>query len=512
MRLSFRPLPCSWRRGGPAAALALAALTLAPGPTLLAPVNSDGGRCTRLTHLRVPGAEHQRAACLEELTTAGTVTSGHTDPADWAGLTPQGLAVPEGVPGVQIDGYFPDTSTTNTNHGWDHDAQFVIRLPDRWNGGLVVAGTPGNREQYANDRAIADWVLSRGYAYAATDKGNTGPAFYRDGRKPGDAIAEWNDRLTQLTRAARATVARHYHRPPSRTLVTGMSNGGYLVRWQLENHPGLYDGGVDWEGTLWRSDGPTLLNFLPEALRDYPVFATGGEGAGAARRALHAAGFPAGSEFLWPYHHKVYWDLTQRVYREELDPGFDGLTEAGTPFCAPGTPACDADYDYAARPDEVRRAVDRIALTGRIGKPLITLHGTLDVLLPITQDSDLYARMVRQAGRSPLHRYYRIEGGTHTDALVDTYPGRLRPLTPCHRAAFTTLETWLRPGHRPPSSHTVPLPVEADAATLLNTCPLDGPGDAAQGRGPYHPPRPRGGRLIDTAPGAVELTGVSTAR
>ncbi|MFJ7296560.1 3-hydroxybutyrate oligomer hydrolase family protein [Streptomyces collinus] len=472
MPFSLRSLPRSRRRSG-TAALALTALVLTPTSAAAAPVSPSDHHCPHPTQVRVPGAEHQRAACLGELTTAGTVASGHTDPADWAGLTPKDLPVPSGVPGIQIDGYFPDTSTTNTNNGWNHDAQFVMRLPDRWNGGLVVAGTPGNREQYANDRAIADWVLSRGYAYAATDKGNTGLAFYRDGKEPGDAIAEWNERLTQLTRAARATLTRHYRRPPSRTLVTGMSNGGYLVRWQLENHPGLYDGGVDWEGTLWHSGGPTLLNFLPVALRHYPAYRAGGEEAEAARKALQAAGFPAGSEFLWPYHHQVYWDLTQRIYREELDPGFDGTTEAGTPFCVPDTPACDADYDYAARPDEVRKAVEKIALTGRIGKPLITLHGTLDVLLPIAQDSDVYARMVRQAGRDRLHRYYRIGGGTHTDALVDTYPERLRPLTPCHRTAFTALESWLTQGHRPPPSHTVPMPAEGDSATRLSTCSLN---------------------------------------
>ncbi|WP_181803081.1 tannase/feruloyl esterase family alpha/beta hydrolase [Streptomyces shenzhenensis] len=463
-----------WQRGLPAA-LALAALVLTPVPaTAVSP--APDGHCANLAQVGVPGAEYQQTACLEELTTAGTVASGHTDPADWAGLTPKNLTVPSGVPGIQIDGYFPDTSTTDTNHGWNHDSQFVIRLPDDWNGGLVVAGTPGNREQYANDRAISDWVLSRGYAYAATDKGNTGAAFYRDGQTPGDAIAEWNDRLTQLTRAARATVTRHYGRVPSRTLVTGMSNGGYLVRWQLENHPELYDGGVDWEGTLWRSDGPTLLNFLPTALREFPVYAAGGKGAPQARRAMHAAGFPAGSEFLWPYHYKVYWDLTQRIYREELDPGFDGATEAGTPYCPAGTPECDTDYDYAARPDSVRKAVQKIALTGRIGKPLITLQGTLDVLLPISQDSDVYARMVRRAGRGGLYRYYRIEGGTHTDALFDMFPDRLRPLTPCYRAAFTALDGWLTAGRRPPASHTVPLPAGADATTLLDDCPLDGPG------------------------------------
>ncbi|MEU8617750.1 tannase/feruloyl esterase family alpha/beta hydrolase [Streptomyces sp. NPDC048623] len=472
MRPNPGPTPRSWRRGVPAA-LALAALTLSTAPATAAPPDSGAAaHCARLAQVRVPGAEHQETACLDELTTAGTVASGHTDPADWSGLTPKALAVPSGVPGIQIDGYFPDTSTTNTNHGWKHDAQFVIRMPDRWNGGLVVAGTPGNREQYANDRAIADWVLSRGYAYAATDKGNTGLAFYRDGEAPGDAIAEWNDRLTQLTRAARATIAQRYHRAPARTLVTGMSNGGYLVRWQLENHPELYDGGVDWEGTLWRSGGPTLLDFLPPALRNYPVYAAGGEGAPAAQEALHAAGFPAGSEFLWPYHHQVYWDLTQRIYREELDPGFDGATEAGTPYCASGTPGCDADYAYAQRPDEVAEAVEKIALTGRIGKPLITVHGTLDVLLPIARDSDVYSRMVRDAGRGGLYRYYRIEGGNHTDSLVDLFPDRLRPLTPCHRAAFTALEDWLGGGQLPPSSRTVALPAGAQPGSLVDSCPI----------------------------------------
>jgi hypothetical protein len=455
----------------PALSLTAACLLLTT-PATAAPTGTPDGHCAGRIHLQVPGAAYQQADCLDELTTAGTVASGHTDPADYAGLTPKDLPTPSGVPGIQIDGYFPDSSTTDTNHGWNHDSQFVMRLPDHWNGGLVVAGTPGNREQYANDKTISDWVLARGYAYAATDKGNTGTAFYRDGLRPGDAIAEWNARLTQLTRAARAVVAQRYHRPPARTIATGLSNGGYLVRWQLENHPELYDGGVDWEGTLWRTDGPNLLTFLPQALRHYPAYAAGGPGAAEAEDTLHQAGFPAGSEFLWPYHYRVYWDLTQRIYREELDPGYDGATEAGTPFCASGTPGCDADYDYAARPAAVHRAVDRIALTGRIGKPLITIQGTLDVLLPISQDSDVYARMVHAAGRGALLRYYRIEDGTHTDSLVDAFPDRLRPMVPCHHSAFEALEAWITGRALPPADHTVPRPPDATAATLLTSCPL----------------------------------------
>jgi hypothetical protein len=435
------------------------ALILGLGLVAPLPAAASPPRCG----VAVPGAAYEVGACLPDLTTAGTVADGHSDPAQYAGLQPAGAHNPGGVPGVQIDGYFPDTSTLNTTHGWNHDSQFVIRLPDHWNGGLVVAGTPGNRAQYANDFAISDWVLARGYAYAATDKGNVGTAFYRDGRRPGDAVAEWNTRVTQLTRAARTVVARRYGRAPSRTYAAGISNGGYLVRWQLENHPELYSGGVDWEGTLWRADGPNLFTYLPAVLRNYPAYATGST---AAHDALLSAGLAPGSEFLWPYHEQVYWDLTQRIYREEFDPAYDGATKAGTPYCASGTPACDADYDYAARPRAVHRAVSRVSLTGRIGKPLITLQGTLDTLLPISRDGDVYARMV--GAHSGSFRYYRIAGGNHVDGLYDTYPDRLRPILPCFRSAFTALEGWSA-GHRPPPSATLPRPTSGD---LANTCSL----------------------------------------
>ncbi|WP_329238423.1 tannase/feruloyl esterase family alpha/beta hydrolase [Actinoallomurus sp. NBC_01490] len=442
----------------------LAALALGLAVTASPVTAASAGRSCDIA---VPGAAHQVGACLPDLTTAGTVADGHSDPAQWAGLQPAGARNPTGVPGTQIDGYFPDTSTLNTTHGWNHDSQFVIRLPDRWNGGLVVTGTPGNRAQYANDFTIADWVLAQGYAYAATDKGNVGSAFYRDGRRPGDAVAEWNARVTQLARAAKAVVARRYGRAPARTYAAGISNGGYLVRWQLENHPELYDGGVDWEGTLFRADGPNLFTYLPSLLKNYPAYAAGSAGA---HRALLDAGLAPGSEFLWPYHEQVYWDLTQRIYREEFDPSYDGATEAGTPYCASGTPACDADYDYAARPRSVHRAVARVSLTGRIRKPLITLQGTLDTLLPIALDGDVYARMVRtNAGpHEGAFRYYRIAGGNHVDGLYDTYPDRLRPMLPCFRAAFTALEGWSA-GHTPPPSATLPRPTSGD---LANSCSL----------------------------------------
>ncbi|MGH3716100.1 MAG: tannase/feruloyl esterase family alpha/beta hydrolase [Micromonosporaceae bacterium] len=438
-------------------------LVCAAGALLAASLAGPAGAVDACPRLWVPGAEHAEVACLDDLTTAGTVASGHTDPNDWAGLHAPGTGNPSGVPGIQIDGYFPDSSTLNNTHGWKHDSQFVLRLPERWNGGLVVTGAPGVREQYANDFIIADWVLARGYAFAATDKGNVGAEFYTDGVRPGDAVLEWHHRVTQLTRAAKAVAAQRYGTAPRRTYATGISNGGYLARWQLERHPNLYDGAVDWEGTLFTRGGPHLLTFLPPALRHYPKAAAGDP---AAHQAIIDAGFAPGSEPLWAFHHAYYWDLTQRIYREEFDPGYDGDTRAGYPFCLPGSlPGCDTDYDYASRPRAVHDAVERVSLTGTVSKPMITLHGTLDTLLPIRVDSDVYAAM----GAKPRYRYYRIEGGNHVDGLYPVHPELLRPILPCYRAAFAALEGWVERRAAPPASRTVPRPAEGD---LVNHCDL----------------------------------------
>ncbi|MEU6304682.1 tannase/feruloyl esterase family alpha/beta hydrolase [Streptomyces chartreusis] len=448
------------------AATLLAAAVSGPTPATATTVGER--HCAGQDRVRVPGAALQQIACLPDLTTAALAGTPYTDMADQAGLTARGTRNPTGVPGTQIDGYFPDSSRFNATHGWQHDAQFVIRLPDRWNGGLVVTGAPGTRKQYATDTAISDQVLALGYAYAATDKGNSGADFYRDGKRAGDAVAEWNARTTQLTRAARKAVAQRYGHAPRRTYMTGISNGGYLTRWQLENHPELYDGGVDWEGAQWTADGPNLLTSLPTAVARM---------LGSARdEDLYTVGFARGSEFLWPYHEQAYWGVTQKIYRAEFDPAYDpgcpGPTAGTTPAQILSPCASDARYDYASRPASVHRAVARVALTGRIGRPLITLHGDLDALLPKAADSDVYARMIDAKGRGPLHRYYTIAGGTHVDGLYDTYPDRLRPILPCYRSAFDALASWVERGTHPPADHTVGRPASGD---VVNSCTLSTP-------------------------------------
>lgn len=57
---------------------------LSPAPVLS--VTAADRSCPQPASLRVPGAEHQKHACLDDLTTPGLLRSGHTVQADWAGL------------------------------------------------------------------------------------------------------------------------------------------------------------------------------------------------------------------------------------------------------------------------------------------------------------------------------------------------------------------------------------------------------------------------------------------
>jgi Tannase and feruloyl esterase len=437
---------------------------------------SNSNRCHKLPrqvpHL-VRNAEVQDGDCLKDLTTAGTRDTGHTDTQDWSGLHAEGTNNPTGVPGLQVDGYFHDARTTptpNANNGWAHDSQFVIRFPNDWNGKLVITGAPGVREQYANDFIISDWVLAKGYAFASTDKGNTGVSFYDDGSEPGGSVLEWHRRVEQLTRNTKAAVKKYYGEAPSRTYITGISNGGYLTRYALENTPELYDGGVDWEGTLWRAGGPNLFTYLPTALAEYPEYAATGDQQ--AHDKMIAAGFEPGSEFLWDEHYVTYWDLTQRIYREEFDPEYDGPAKAGFPFCQDEAdiPGCDADYVYEDRPQEVKDAVKKVSLTGDIGKPLLTLHGDLDALLPIRTDSDVYSDLVRDKGHGNMYRYYVIGKGNHVDSYYDDNKEELRPMLPCHRDAFKALVGLIQKGISPPQSGYVPKPATGD---VVNECSIE---------------------------------------
>jgi len=58
------------------------------------------------------------------------------------------------------------------------EQSITFRLPDPWNDKLVVGGTPGLRNEYANEAILVPWLLEAGYAYISGDKRESpaGPA------------------------------------------------------------------------------------------------------------------------------------------------------------------------------------------------------------------------------------------------------------------------------------------------------------------------------------------------
>ncbi len=464
---------------------------------------------------------------------SGTLNSHYTNPTS------------PPVSGIQIDGYFPDACNAfqaepalTAKDGspfipgcspppivgqtcfsqCHHDAQFVIRIPDGWDGHLLTAGTPGIRDAFASDFILSDHALEKSWAYVSQDKGNMGANFFRAGGDetdssgtpwvPGAAVHEWTFRMRQATAAARAllvAVAPQYGLTGvTRSYAAGVSNGGYQTRRAIETdfrHQRLYDGGVDWEGTLFlpalppgiQTQTPTtgynLFTYLPTALVNYPGDVLGLPPSVAA---LAAVGFNPQSQPLWAYHWSIYWGLTQKIYRLEFDPEYTGYTCSDPlgigPACVSPpvltVPPTDPDalYDYRMRIEQnpaILARIQEVANTGNIQRPLITLHGDQDSLLPIATDSDIYSQLVARAHKSSRHRYYLVQGGNHVDPQYDDHAGIdsygdtvLRPMLPCVRAAIDALAAWVELGQAPPASHTIARPQGASPSALANSCSL----------------------------------------
>jgi 3HB-oligomer hydrolase (3HBOH) len=363
------------------------------------------------------------------------------------------------VPGLQISARFANDATGQ--------GRFLLRLPDGWNGSLVVAGASGTRSEFNGDFAWSDFVLQKGFAYASQNKGvlnlqfttaadplacRLNPAspllvrFYDN--EAGQPFTRWRDFMVAAADVARHGVQARYGARPRHTYAVGTSNGGYQVRRAIETAPELFDGGVDWEGTFVDADAPNLLTDLPAAVLNYPDYvASGTLATSTAAKNIRAAGYPpdvkAGAASFWANHWSSFWEVTQCQWQKRLDPGFDTYGNEGT-----------ATYNYTARlsQSDVGAQLAAIATTGRIKRPLITVAGTMDALLPIDHHARAYARRVRAnakdddgrghrgSGRddAPPYRLYEVQNGNHLETYADTFP-ELELIQPHAQRAFELL-------------------------------------------------------------------------
>jgi len=375
-------------------------------------------------------------------------------------------------------------------------ARFLLRLPDVWNGRLVVAGASGTRSEFNSDFAWSDYVVQKGYAYASQNKGvlnlflpatqaadplacrlnPTTPVyvhFFDD--DPGQQFTRWAAYMAEGARLARRGVQDYYGREPRYTYAVGTSNGGYQVRRAIESYPELFDGGVDWEGTFVDDENPNLLTDLPPAILNFPDYMASAFNAGStAAKNIQAAGYPPDVVFngfsLWGRYNASFWEVTQCQWQKRLDPTYDTYV-SGT-----GT------YNYHARRSvsDVGAQIEAFETTGKIRRPLLTVAGTLDALLPIDHHARAYARKVAEEsserrgddgerddgrGGGPAYRLYEVQNGNHIETYKsppqlavpppNTFP-QLEFIEPHAQRAFDVLIDFNERGVALPSSQCIP--------------------------------------------------------
>jgi hypothetical protein len=360
------------------------------------------------------------------------------------------------VPGVQLQGRIADDPAG--------EARLLLRLPNDWNGKLVVAGASGTRNEFNGDFVWSDFVLQKGYAYVSQNKGTyhlfvasaadplacrLNPSsqifvhFYDN--DPASLFTRWTEFMIRAARLARHALFAHYGRDARYTYAVGTSNGGYQVRRAVEAAPELFDGGVDWEGTFVDPAAPNLLGALPPAILNFPDYlASASNPQSDAAKNIIAAGYPpdlvAGSNSLWALNYGQFWEVTLCQWQKRLDPTYDTYG-SGT-----GT------YNYIARMSvsDVGANVAAITTSGGIRRPLITVAGTMDALLPINDHARAYARSVAAAWtagegrnddrrpRGPTYRLYEVQNGNHIEAYKDVLP-QLELIQPHAQHAFELL-------------------------------------------------------------------------
>src|SRR5713101_3146592 len=390
---------------------------------------------------------------------------------------PNRTPITKAVPGVQAQARIASDPAGQ--------GRFLLRLPNDWNGRLVVAGASGTRSEFNGDFAWSDYVVQKGYAYASQNKGvlnlqlttsadplgcrlnPSSPVFVHFfDNDPGQQFTRWASFMAQGAMLARRGVESHYGREARRTYAVGTSNGGYQVRRAVESFPSLFDGGVDWEGTFVDAGAPNLLTDLPPAILNFPDYvASGFSSASTAAKNIKAAGYPQDlppvpvgnppvPTSLWTLYNAQFWEVTQCQWQKRLDPTYDTYG-SGT-----GT------YNYISRlsVSDVGANFAAFATTGRIRRPLITVAGTMDGLLPIDHHARAYARKVAAAQADadddegddkPAYRLYEVQNGNHIENFKNTFT-QLELIQPHAQRAFDLLVKAVEEKTALPPSQCIP--------------------------------------------------------
>ncbi len=307
-------------------------------------------------------------------------------------------------------------------------AKYSICLPATWNGDLVVYAhgyvDPTKPVEVPKDPvtlALADFFTANKYAFAASSY-----------RRNGLAILEGIDDLVELVNLFTAQ-----HGRPDRVILVGLSEGGAITVMAVERHPEVFHGGLALCGPYgdfqWQVDyfagfrtvfdyyfpglmPPTAIdipenllntwetNYYSETVR--PVI-TDPANAISVTQVLSVTGaafdpnVPATTEQTF---ERLFW---YNIYSTN-----DGRQQlGGNPFGNQGVQYTGSLDDVALNAGVARFTADITATatissdyqtTGRLTRPLITMHTTGDPVVPYWH-AKLYAQKVAAAGSDAFY-------------------------------------------------------------------------------------------------------------
>lgn len=398
------------------------------------------------------------------VTGSGDTATATVPAADSPTLAPDGypkLGAYTGIAHVLGDPSFQPLPGATAHFGTLYNAMYRVEIPDEWNGDLVVwaHGFKGFGKELDVDSppaALRELIIRRGYAWAASSYSENG---YAPGVGADDTLAVRNFFIEEFGE-------------PETIYLVGASMGGNVVALSLEHFPGAYDGAlaicgavggqtqidylVSWAhlaaffaGTeLPLEDGPlavtlTLTGEVSDALGEPDAPTVAGEQFASTIRMLTGGPRPFFQEgFVEQYLLNFGYILS--------DPGLETATARA---------ATNAETEYAIEPglgitaDAINEGVhrqtadpgfrnaadypDKVPTAGNLSAPLLTLHGTGDLFVPISQEIE-YRASVEAAGKTDLLVQRAIRAPGHCDFSAEEIT-----------QAFTDLTAWVTEGVRP---------------------------------------------------------------
>ncbi len=337
---------------------------------------------------------------------------------------------------------------------------YQIEVPDAWNGDVVyfAHGFRGNPpELTVGPPPMREHFIANGYAWAASSYSKNG---YEPGAGARDTFA-----LQDVFAEQAGT--------PKRSYIYGQSMGGHVVTFSLEQYPDAYDGALTECGVV---SGHEILDYflswgtlagyfsdvdLDGITTDAPRFAV----------KIQEDILPALGDVNEPTAAgRAFADVVENMtggprpfFREGFDANYNFnfvilVNAVGT--AGPANAASqNVDTQYTiddglmVTTDQLNAEVARIAanasfrdraaypefaeMTGAIRTPLLTLHGTGDLFVPISLEQS-YRRIVEDAGNGDLLVQRAIRRAGHC-AFSDEE--RIR--------AFDDLTAWVEGGAKP---------------------------------------------------------------